>query len=164
MRIRYTIAITESDAELAQIERQQHARKLGLHVRQLRLLKSGQAQNLTEAAALVGYSTVQVTRWWARYRTGGLAALLQPAVYPGRPSRMTPAALARLQTAMEQGEIATVAQARQYVAPHDQIVYPHDQGMATVLAKHQIKKKTGRRRHRKASAAAQQAVKNPLRS
>lgn len=159
MRIRYATAIQESDEELERVERRQHDRKLGLHVRMLRLLKSGQARNLTEAARLVGYSIAQVTRWWERYRDGGVAALLQPEVRMGRRSRMTPEALARVKAAMESGAIATIEEARTFVATHDQIVYPSFQGMAKVLVKHHIKKKTGRRRHRKASAEAQQAFK-----
>jgi transposase len=162
MRIKYAAAISESDGELEQAERDHRGRKEGIHVRVLRLLKSGQAHNLREAAALVGYSYPQVIRWWERYRAGGLAALLQPAVHPGRPSQMTPDALTRLQTAMEQGEIATIEQARQYVATHDQIVYHSQDGIAKVLHKHHITKKTGRRRHRKASAEAQQAFKKTL--
>jgi transposase len=159
MRIRYATAIAESDAELEQVERHQRDRKVGLHVRVLRLLKSGQARNLTEAAQLVGYSKAQVTRWWERYRAGGLTALLQPEVHQGRQSQMTPEALARVQAAMERGEIATREEARQYVATHDHIVYQSFQGMAKVLTKHHIKKKTGRRRHRKASTETQQAFK-----
>jgi transposase len=159
MRIQYATVIQESDAELEQAERHQQDRRLGLHVRMLRLLKSGRARTLDEAAQLIGYSVPQVTRWWRRYRTGGLAAVLRPAAHPGRPSRMTAEALARVQAAMEQGAIATIEEARQYVATQDQIVYQSFQGMAKVLAKHHIKKKTGRRRHRKASADAQQAFK-----
>jgi transposase len=159
MRIRYATAIAESDAELEQVERHQRDRKIGLHVRVLRLLKSGQARNLADVARLVGYSKTQVTRWWEHYRAGGLLALLQHQGHQGRQSRMTPEALARVQAAMEQGEIATIEEARQYVATHDQIVYQSFQGMAKVLAKHHIKKKTGRRRHRKASTDAQQAFK-----
>jgi len=159
MRVQYGAEIQESDAELEHAERHQRDRRLGLHVRMLRLLKSGQARTLGEVAQLLGYSLPQVTRWWGRYRAGGLAALLQLPVHPGRPSRMTSDALTRVKAAMEQGEIATIEEARQYLATHDQIVYPSFQGMAKVLAKHHIKKKTGRRRHRKASAEAQHAFK-----
>lgn len=159
MRVQYGAVIQESDAELEQAERHQRDRRLGLHVRMLRLLKSGQARTLEDVARLLGYSVPQVTRWWARYRAGGLGALLQPAVHPGRPSRMTPEALVRVQAAMEVGAIATIEEARQYVATQDQIHYQSFQGMAKVLAKHHIKKKTGRRRHRKASADAQHAFK-----
>jgi transposase len=157
MHVRYAEIIQESDTELEQVERHQRDRRLGQHVRMLRLLKSGQATTLGEVAELVGYSIAQVTRWWGHYRTGGLAALLQPAVHPGRPSRMTAEALRRLQAAMEQGVIATLEEARQFVATQDQIVYRSFQGMAKVLAKHHITKKTGRRRHRKASAVVQHA-------
>lgn len=159
MGIRYAEAITESDEALAQVEQEHCGSKEGLHIRVLRLLKSGQAQNLTEAASLVGYSKPQVTRWWETYRTKGLSALLQRPVHPGRPSRMTDAALTHLQTAMAQGAIATIEQARQYVAAQDQLVYQSQQGIAAVLHKAKIRKKTGRRRHRKASADAQGALK-----
>lgn len=54
MRINYAVAISESDAELAQAEHAHRGHTEGLHVRVLRLLKSGQARNLTEAARLVG--------------------------------------------------------------------------------------------------------------
>jgi hypothetical protein len=70
---------------------------------------------------------------------------------------MTPAALEHVQTALEQGELATIEQARQYVAIHDQIVYTSLHGVYRVLRKPHITKKTGRRRHAKASADAQQA-------
>jgi transposase len=157
--LRYAAIIQESDTELEQVERSQRDRRLGQHVRMLRLLKSGQATTMSEVAQLVGYSVPQVNRWWARYRTGGLTALLQPAVHPGRPSRMTVEALTRVQAAMEQGEIATLEETRQFVATQDQIVYRSFQGIAKVLAKYHIKKKTGRRRHRKTSAEVQQAFK-----
>jgi hypothetical protein len=48
------MAISESDAELEQAERAHRGRTEGLHVRVLRLLKSGQAHNLTEGARMVG--------------------------------------------------------------------------------------------------------------
>lgn len=159
MRIRYVEAIGESDAELAQVEQEHRGTKEGLHIRMLRLLKQGQAPTLATAALLLGYSLPQVTRWWERYRAGGLAALRRRPVHPGRPSRMTADALTHLQTAMAQGEIATIEQARDYVATHDQIVYQSPDGIAAVLHRHHIRKKTGRRRHRKASADAQAALK-----
>src|SRR5271165_4369685 len=159
MKIRYAEAIVESDAELEQAEHEHRGQKESVHVRVLRLLKSGQARTIAEAARLVGYSVPQVTRWWERYRTGGLAAVLQAPVYSGRPPRITPEALERLKAAMEQGQVCTIAQARTFVATQDQIMYPSISGMAKVLVRHHIRKKTGRRRHRKASPERQEAFK-----
>ncbi len=54
MRIRYSVAISESDEELAAHEHRLRGRRAAIRLRLLRLLKSGQAKNLAEAAALVG--------------------------------------------------------------------------------------------------------------
>jgi transposase len=123
----------------------------------LRLLKGGAAATLGACAPLVGYSPRQLARWWAAYRAGGLAALTRERPRPGKASRLTPAALAGLEERMRAGQVATLADARRYLAEGHGVEYASLNGVWWQLRKHKIKLKTGRRRHRKADAAAQEA-------
>ena len=156
MRIRYTIAISEPLDELAVRERQLRGSKAALRLRLLILLKSGQAKNLAEAAALVGYSKTQAVRWWERYRCGGRAALEQEPHYPGQPARLTAEAHADLEAAMRRGQIATWEQARQYLRDQWGIEYQSVNGIWWHFRRTRTRKKTGRRRHQLASADQQQ--------
>ena len=58
---------------------------------------------------------------------------------------------------MAAGQIATLKDAQTYLAERHGIVYPSLNGVWSQLRKHQIKLKTGRRRHALADAAAQEA-------
>lgn len=163
MRIKYPQTIGEIEAELAQLEHQLRGTKQAVRVQMLRLLKSGQAASLGAVAPLVGYSQVQCTRWWEEYRREGLHALVQPPEYPGRPSQLTAEARADLHAAMERGEIATLEAARQYLDTHWQIAYASGKGVWKQLRRERTHQKTGRLRHRKASAAKQAALKKTSR-
>jgi hypothetical protein len=66
-------------------------------------------------------------------------------------------ALAGLEAVMATGAITTLVDAQRYLAEEWGIVYPSLNGVWVQLRKHRIKKKTGRRRHRRADAAAQAA-------
>lgn len=159
MRIRYAVAITDSVEELAAHEQRIRGTKGAVRLRVLSLLKSGQAKNLTEAAALVGYSKSQAVRWWECYHAGGLAAVEQEPHHAGQPTRLTAEARADLHAAMRRGEIATLEEARQYVYDHWQIAYASINGIWWQLRQERTHKKTGRRRHQRASAAKQEAFK-----
>jgi transposase len=161
MRIRYPDAITESEEDLIQSQQQTRGKKTAYHFQMLRLLKSGQAKNLGEAAALMGDSKTQVTRWWAAYRAGGVAALRHEPHYPGRPPHLTPEAREGLHAAMRRGEIATVQDARR---EQWHIEYHSINGIWWQLRQERTRKKTGRPRHRQASAKQQQAFKKTLRA
>jgi transposase len=157
VRTDYPSEIRERDEELAAAERRLRGRAGAARVRALRLLKAGAATSLAACAPLVGYSPRQVARWWAAYRAGGLAALLAERPRPGKASRLTPAALAGLETEMRAGAIATLADARRYLAERWGIEYASLNGVWWQFRKHGIKLKAGRRRHRKADPAAQAA-------
>jgi transposase len=86
-----------------------------------------------------------------------LEALLRTPHFPGRPSRLTPAARGDLERVMVAGQIATLKDAQTYLATHHGIVYPSLNGVWAQLRKHQIKLKTGRRRHALADAVTQEA-------
>ena len=64
---------------------------------------------------MVGYSLVQVTRWWERYRAEGLAGMLKQPKPIGKASRLTAQAWAGLLQAMRTGHIATLEDARNYL-------------------------------------------------
>jgi transposase len=157
MRTNYPVAITEDETTLRQVERQVRGRPTAIRVQALRLLQSRVARTLDGCAALVGHSPRQVARWWATYRREGLDGLLQEPTYPGKTARLTPAALADLETVMAQGRIATLKDAQAYLADHHGVVYRSLNGVWAQLRKHQIKPKTGRRRHALADATAQEA-------
>lgn len=157
MRTDYPGVITDDEPTLRRVERQVRGRPSAVRVQALRLLKSGVAQSLQACATLVGHSPRQVARWWATYRREGLDGLLREPTYPGRPPRLTEAALADLEAVMAAGQIATLNDAQTYLAEHHGIVYPSLNGVWAQLRKHRIKLKTGRRRHALADAAAQEA-------
>lgn len=159
MRIRYEVAISESVEELAAREHRLRGTKGAVRIRMLARLKSGQAKHLSEAATLVGYSKSQAVRWWERYRAGGVAALEREPHYPGQPPRLTPEARADLHAAMRRGEIATLEAARQYVSEHWQIEYASVNGIGWQFRHERTRKKTGRRRHVRASAEKQETFK-----
>ena len=159
MRIAYPAVIAETEEELAAAERRLRGRSAAARVRALRLLKAGTAPSLRACAALVGYSPRQVARWWAAYRGGGIAALTRERPRPGKTSRLTPDALAGLEAEMRAGAIATLEDARRYLRARWGVEYASLNGVWWQLRKHRIKLKTGRRRHRKADPAAQEAFK-----
>jgi transposase len=157
VRTAYPTVIAETEEELAAAERRLRGRPAAARVRALRLLKAGTASSLSGCAALVGYSPRQVARWWAAYRAGGVAALTRERPRPGKASRLTPEARAGLEAEMRAGAIATLEDARRYLAERWGIEYASLNGVWWQLRRHKIKLKTGRRRHRKADAAAQEA-------
>jgi transposase len=157
MRTNYPLVISEELATLQAAERQVRGRPTAVRVQALRLLKSGAARSLDACARLVGHSPRQVARWWATYRREGLAALLREPAHPGKLSRLTPRALADLEATMAAGRIATLKDARVYLAEQHGIVYGSLNGVWAQLRKHKIKLKTGRRRHELADATAQEA-------
>ena len=154
MRTAYPAVIVERAAELAAAERRRRGRPAAARVRMRRLLKGGAAPTLGACAALVGSSPRQLARWWQRYRARGLAGLLAEKPRPGKTSRLTPAALAGLEGPLRAGAIAALGDARRYLAERHGVADASLNGVWWQLRKHRITRKTGRRRHRKAAAAA----------
>jgi hypothetical protein len=89
MYIAYPRAITEYIEELCACEQRVRGTAAAPRVQMLRLLKSGEATNVPQVAALVGYSPRHVQRWWQTYRTAGLAALTGVYHPAGKPARLT---------------------------------------------------------------------------
>lgn len=163
MWIQYPHVIQESVDDLATLEKTHRGnRRLFPRLQVLRLLKSGQARSLSKVAPLVGYSPQHVERWWKSYKEGGLPSLLEEKPWGGRESQLTPEAEASLQEAMKAGRIATLEAARSYLRETCRIEYASIPGVWWILRQRGIRKKTGRRRHRKADAAQQEAFKKTL--
>ena len=159
MRIKYQKAIGESEEELMSLEQRLRGQKTADRVRMLRLLKSGTVMSLKDCAPLVGYSVIQLTRWWERYRAAGLAGMLKQYKPAGKASRLTPEAWAGLLQAMRAGHIATMQDARNYLEREWAISYKNGKSLWWLFKKHRVKWKTGRRRHKKANAEHQAAFK-----
>ena len=86
-----------------------------LHV--LYLLKSGQAQQRQQVAALVGVSRNSVGAWLAAYAAGGLSALLHVKPLPGKRPALTTEQLARLTEALAQpAGFASYGAVQQWIA------------------------------------------------
>src|SRR3954447_5309378 len=162
-RINYPQVIRQEPEQLREREQQLRGTVLVARVRLLRLLKTGQAHNLRHAAELLGYSTVQVTRWWERYRQVGLSGLLTGKARPGRPSRMTTAAWRGLQQQMKAGRISRLEEARQYLRAHWKINYASVNGVWRLFQQRRVKFKTGRRRHRQGGAGGARGVQKNFR-
>ena len=162
MRIKYPKAIQESEEELTRLEQSLRGQKTANRVRMLRLLKSGAVKSLKDCAPLVGYSLVQVTRWWERYRAEGLAGMIKQHKPAGKASKLSPQAWAGLMQAMRAGHIATMQEARNYLEREWGIRYKNGKSLWWRFKKHRVKCKTGRRRHKKANAEQQAAFKKTL--
>lgn len=157
MRTDYPSVITESEEELRAAELGVRGQRVAPRARMLVLLKIGAAPTLARCAELLGFHPRCIARWWAAYKHDGVAALLEERPRPGRPPRLTADARAGLEAEMAAGAIATLTDAQRYLAEAWGIVYPSLNGVWHQLHRHRIKKKTGRRRHRRADADAQAA-------
>ncbi len=159
MRIKYPKAIQESEEELTRLEQSLRGQKVADRVRVLRLLKSGTVKSLKDCAPMVGYSVIQLTRWWERYRADGLAGMLRRQKPAGKASKLSPEAWVGLLQAMRAGHIATMQDARNYLEREWGISYKNGKSLWWLFKKHRVKWKTGRRRHKKANAEQQAAFK-----
>jgi transposase len=116
-------------------------------------------KSLKDCAPLVGYSVTQLTRWWERYRSAGLAGVLKQHKPVGKASKLSAEAWAGLMQAMRAGHIATMQEARDYLEREWGIRYKNGKSLWWLFKKHRVKWKTGRRRHQKANAEQQAAFK-----
>ena len=100
----YHLDITESEPELKALLRTQTTASGKERVQLLYLLKSGQAETMQQAAALLGRHRVTIHKWARRYSQGGLEQLLYHAPRPGRKSNLPPCAETALRKRLEQPE------------------------------------------------------------
>src|SRR5215208_5707700 len=107
-KILYTQKITEEPDDLKELEKRHRYSHLFQRLRMLRLLKSGECSNLSEAAQALGYSWRQCQRWFAFYQEGGIEELLKSRVHErGRQEELvTPEALEDLKDAFKKTSLA----------------------------------------------------------
>src|SRR5438270_9431420 len=152
MHIAYPRAITETIEELYACEQRVRGTAAAPRLQMLRLLKGGEATNLPQVAALVGFSPRHVQRWWQMYRTAGLVALTRVYHPAGKPARLTEEAWAGLQVELEAGRIGGQEAAQRYLAERWGVIYKSVNGISYQFKRRKVKWKTGRRRHANADA------------
>jgi transposase len=153
----YPAVIAESVAVLQERETAARGTPAAPRMQLLRLLKSGAATTLPQAAALVGFSPRQVERWWQTYRTAGLAALARVYHPAGKRAQLTEDAWNGLVSELEAGRIVGQEDARRYLAETWGVAYRSVNAISHQFKKRKVKWQTGRRRHANAAAAAQMA-------
>jgi transposase len=164
-KILYPRVITEDLDDLKELEKYHRYTHLFQRVRMLGLLKSEECSNLGEAARALGYSWRQCQRWFASYQEGGIDELLKSRVHErGRQELATPEALEDLKKSMKMGQIATIAQADEFLRERHDIEYAHPDGVGQLLRRHKIKLKTGRPRYEQADPEEQDAFKKTSRA
>jgi hypothetical protein len=91
----------------------------------------------------LGYSWRQCQRWFATYRKGSLKELLVSRVDDERGPKelVTQEAFEELEAAMKKGEIATIAQAHQFLLKRG-IDYAHPESVGGLLRRPKVKLKT----------------------
>lgn len=159
MYINYPAVIKETEANLEQQEKTMRSNKLVDRLRMLRFLKTGQLSTLEECAVILGYSVRQLKRWWKQYKEQGLNQLIKPATSSGKPSQLTEEAWNALEKKMCAGRISSLRDAQIYLKDQWAITYRSLHGVWWQFHQHQVKLKTGRRRHRKANQEQQERVK-----
>lgn len=109
--------IHESADELKQLlSRERHpVKQQRLHA--LYLLASGQARFRSDLASLLGIDRNTVGRWLERYAQGGLDALLELYIPPGKAAALQPDQVALLQQALMQPQgFGSYTEARQWIS------------------------------------------------
>lgn len=123
--IDYPQVISESQEELEKLGKRHRYTHLSHRVRMLGLLKNGEYSTLGEAAKSLGYSRRQGQRWFAAYKEGGMDGMLLNRVDErGRSELVTDKAGAELEEAMKRGEIATIAQAHEFLVERGDRLLP----------------------------------------
>src|SRR4051812_37916687 len=164
MEMNYPSLIPESAADLYGLEQAERRTGRSDRVRMLRLLKSKTVPNVTQAAAVLGYTVRTLQSWWRSYRDGGLPRLLPSRRPAGGRERITPEAWQGLQDEMRAGHVGGLNEAQAYLRDHWHIAYGID-AISKLFQRRKTKLKAGRRRHHRAASADEQAAfKKGLRS
>jgi transposase len=157
--IDYPRFIEESEEELRKLEKRHRYSHLFCRVRMLALLKGEECSTIEEAAKSLGYSRRQAQRWFAAYKEGGMGAMLTSRVEErGRSELVSEEAFSKLEEAAKRGEIATIAQAHEFLAERGS-GYSHPESVGGLLRRRKVKLKTGRPRHEKADEKAREGFK-----
>lgn len=145
-RLDYVSAIGEDSDTLLSMERTASSGKVRQRLQLLRLLKSGEAETLPQAAKILGMSKGQVWKQWKQYQVEGLEGFLT-IQYRGRRPRLNESELEQLQKQTETG-FASIKAARRWIEETLSVEYSNS-GVGKLFKRKRIKKKTGRPRHQK---------------
>ena len=155
-RLDYVCAITEDADMLMTLEQSNSEVKPRQRLQLLRLLKTGVAETMTSAAAMVGLSHSQASALWQLYQKKGLEALLETR-YKGRIPRLSSEQTARLQERCTTG-FRSLASAQEWMTETFAVTYTPS-GVSRLFERLKNKKKTGRLKHYKQDLEAQEAFK-----
>ena len=109
--------ITESVEDLKVLLRQANKKYEIRRLNMLYLLKSGQAKNRVQVAALLGVDRTSVGNWLRAYETGGLEKLLERGYAPGRTPLLTETQQTALLRELQKPEgFASYVQIQEYIA------------------------------------------------
>ena len=99
-----------------QLQREHDGRKKP-RLQMLYVLTSGQAQTRQHVACLLGVHRNTIGRWLATYAAGGLPALLERYIAPGKPVSLSPTVLASIEQALRRPEgFGSYTELQQWVA------------------------------------------------
>jgi len=158
-KIDFLDLIPETVAELKAAEKIQSNARLRLRAQFLRLLKSGQAAQLKQAAGLVGITPKHASVLWKKYREQGLARLLE-LDYKARTARLSAGQAAQLLERAASG-FGSQREAMGYLAAEFGCTYTQ-QGVSVMFQRLKIKAKVPRPANVKAVPEQQVAYKKTL--
>lgn len=98
----FDIEITESAEELKELLSSQTNARLRERVRALYLRQTGRVQTRRELATVLGCDESTIYRWFRLYQSQGMTGLLQLKIPPGKPSKLPPEVLERLQMRLQE--------------------------------------------------------------
>lgn len=156
--------ITESPEDLQHRFRVEKDAQQRQRLQALYLLVTGQASSRLQVAELLAVHRHTIRAWLATYERGGLAALLTIQKPPGKPSTLSPAVRAKLQTRLhELRGFGSYSEIQQYLASdhHVQLAYSTVHGI--VRYQLQAKPKSPRRSHPKKTLPPLPSFKRPSR-
>ncbi len=143
-------AITESAAVLKQRLQRERDGRQKVRLQMLYLLVSEQAHTRQEVAQLLGVSRNTVGRWLALYETGGLAALLDLYIPPGKRPSLAPDVLASIEQVLRQPRgFSSYEELRGWVEQTHQIQVKYKTLYTIVRTRFQAKLKVPRPSHTK---------------
>ena len=157
--IDYVSIITEDADTLLSLERSTSASKPRQRLQLLRFLKTGSAETMPVAAALIGLSSSQASALWRIYKNQGLEALLATG-YKGRIPRLNAHQIGVVQEQCAKG-FGGLTSAQAWIEQHVAVRYSTS-GVWRLFQRLNNKKKTGRFKHYKQDLEAQETFKKNL--
>jgi transposase len=142
--------IIEHSEDLKQRLQHEQDRRKKPRLHMLYLLVTGQAQTRQQVAALLGISRNTVGHWLALYEAGGLAALLNVYVPPGKRPSLAPEVLASIEQALRQPDgFASYGELRHWIEQTHQVRVKYKTLYSLVRTKFKAKLKVPRPSHTK---------------